>query len=98
MKFADFEMRLKDGSSYGRQAVLDFGSYHLSIINDGFGCAGGFYEIGVFKSSDGVASTMTELPGITEKGDTIKTLLTEDDVDLIIKKMISITGKEPTQV
>jgi hypothetical protein len=98
MKLENFEMIEKLDMPGGRQAVLDFGDYHLSIINDGYGADRGLYEIGVFAAADGVASNMTELPGITSEGDTVKGHLTTEDVDAIIKKMYTITGKEPVQV
>jgi len=77
----------------GNQIVLDFGTYELSIIDDGYGGDLGLYEIAVFKGNSQV-----ELPGITRKGDTVQGFLTERDVDVIIKKMYTITGVEPTQV
>ena len=98
MKFTDFKMLRKERSSNGSQAVLDFGKYHLSIINDGFGSDQGLYEIGVFAATDGVASGLTELPGITVEGDTVKGNLTEADIDAIIVKLYAITGTEPRQV
>jgi len=39
-----------------------------------------------------------ELPGITEPGDTVKGCLTLEDVSVICKKLISITGVEPVKV
>lgn len=98
MKLENFEMIEKLDMPGGRQAVLDFGDYHLSIINDGYGADRGLYEIGVFAAADGVASNMTELPGVTAEGDTVKGHLTKEDVDAIIKKMYTITGKEPVQI
>ena len=82
----------------GRQIVLDFGNFHLSIIDDGYGSDSNLLEIGVFSACDGVASGLTELPGITEEGDTVKGHLTEADVDAIILKLYTITGTEPRQV
>lgn len=82
----------------GRQIVLDFGRYHLSIIDDGYGREDNLLEIGVFSASDGVAGSMTELPGITDNGDTIRGFLTESEVDLILKKLHTITGVTPTQI
>jgi hypothetical protein len=84
----------------GVQAVLDFGKYHLSIIKSDFSYGGkqGLYEIGVFAANDGVSSDMVELPGITSEGDTVQGYLTESDVDAIITKMFTITGKQPEQV
>ena len=55
-------------------------------------------EIGLFSASDGVASGMTELPGITNEDDTVRGYLTEAEVDAIIMKLYTITGTEPTQV
>ena len=98
MKLKNFQMLRKDAVSDSRQAVLDFGDYHLSIINDGYGSADGLYEIGVFNACDGVARDMTELPGITEKDDSVKGNLTEADIDTIIKKLYTITGTQPRQV
>ena len=98
MKFTDFKMLRKERRSNGSQAVLDFGKYHLSIINDGYGSEQGLYEIGVFAATDGVARGMTELPGITAEDDSVKGNLTEADVDAIILKLYTITGTEPRQV
>ena len=98
MQLADFEMLRKERGTEGRQAVLDFGNYHLSIINDGYGSDRGLYEIGVFSAADGVASGMTELPGITDNDDTVRGNLTEEDVNVIIKKMYTITTRIPRQI
>ena len=103
MKLADFKWMTKQQhksrvTEAGGQIVLDFGKYHLSIIDDGYGREQGKYEIAALDACDGVASGMTELPGITEEGDTVKGYLTESDVDAIITKLYTITGKEPTQV
>ena len=103
MKLADFKWMTKQQhksrvTEAGGQIVLDFGKYHLSIIDDGYGSDRGLYEIAAFDACDGVASSMTELPGITAEGDTVQGHLTEADVDAIIKKMYTLTGKEPTQV
>lgn len=98
LELKSFEMLRKERSSNGRQAVLDFGNYHLSVINDGYGSEQGLYEIGVFSAADGVASDMVELPGVTEEGDTVRGRLTESEVDMIIKKMYLLTGKVPSQV
>ena len=99
MKLSDFKM-LKTESPNGVQAGLDFGKYHLSIVKSDFsyGGAQGKYEIGVFAANDGVATSMVELPGITNEGDSVKGWLTEKDVDSVLKKMYLITGKIPVQV
>ena len=103
MKLADFKwMSKRDGrdrtENFGGQIVLDFGKYHLSIIDDGYGREDNLFEIGAFEAKDGVALSMTELPGITAEGDTVKGYLTESDVDAIIKKLYAITGTEPKQI
>ena len=79
----------------GVQAILDFGKYELSIVQNesSYGNKQGLYEIAVFKDNE-----QCELPGVTEPGDTVKGFLTEDDVDCIIKKLYSITGVEPKQI
>ena len=103
MKLADFKWMTKHNGrdrteNFGGQIVLDFGKYHLSIIDDGYGRERNLYEIGLFDANDGVASSMTELPGITDEGDTVRGHLTESDVDAIIVKLYTITSTEPTQV
>ena len=104
MRLADFQWMTKrqhrndPTENAGRQIVLDFGSYHLSVIDDGYGREDHLLEIGVFTAADGVASGMTELPGITDEGDSVKGYLTESDVDCIIKKLYAITGVAPTQI
>ena len=104
MQLSEFKWMTKFKSSFdrtehaGRQIILDFGKYHLSIIDDGYGRDSGLYEICAFNASDGVATGMTELPGITAEGDTVQGYLTEADVDGIIMKMYTITKQEPVQV
>ena len=77
----------------GKQIIVEFNNYNLSIINDGYGKEKGLYEISVFKDGDQI-----ELPGITDEGDTVKGWLTEADVDTILLKMYTITGTTPRQV
>jgi hypothetical protein len=79
----------------GVQAILDFGEYELSIVQNesSYGNKQGLYEIAVFKGNGQV-----ELPGITAEGDTVKGYLTEEDVNMILKKMYLLTGKIPQQV
>ena len=97
MKLKNFQL-LETERPKGGQIVLDFGKYHLSIINDGYGSDKGLYEIAAFDACDGVARGMTELPGITAEGDTVQGYLTEADVDAIIYKLYTITGTEATQI
>ena len=102
MRLADFKWMTKHKSivteNAAGQIVLDFGKYHLSIIDDGYGQDNNLLEIGAFNAKDGVALDMVELPGITAEGDTVQGHLTEADVDAIIKKLITITGITPRQV
>ena len=71
------------------QKILNFGpDYKLSIVDevnhkDKFECAV-FYK-----------EHMVELPGITDRGDTVTRFRTATDVQLIMKKMYSITGEVP---
>ena len=97
MQLADFTMIQKDTFRKGNQAVLDFGNYHLSVIDDGMGKDASLYEVATFNSNDGLASNFVELPGITDEHG-VRGYLTETDVDAIIKKMYSITGRLPIQI
>ena len=99
MQLKDFEMMSTDLSN-GVQAILDFGKYHLSIVKSDFSYGGtkGLYEIGVFSAKDGVATHMTEMPGITAENDTVRGFLTEEDVNGIISKMFYATGTKPEQI
>jgi len=95
MKMSDFKM-MPTEMPKGVQAILDFGAYQLSIINNesSYGNKQRLYEIAVFDSS----SEQVNLPGITNENDTVKGFLTEQEVDAIITKMYSITGNFPKQV
>lgn len=77
------------------QVRLQFGDHELSIVKHkgSYGGEKGLYEIGVFKNND-----MINMPGITEEGDTVKGFLTKDNVDGIIVKMFTLTGKDPVQI
>ncbi len=96
MKLANLDMEMTI-SPMGVRALVEFGEYELSIIcNEGSygGKNGGtLYEIGVFKGNG-----MVELPGITEPGDTVKGFLTESEVNAILTKMYTITGKQGVQI
>jgi len=88
MKFED----IKFVSLYdGKQAVIPFGDYELSIVShsSSYGGKQGLYEIAVFKAD---SNDQVELPGITEAGDTVKGFLTEAGVMNIIKKMQTLCG------
>lgn len=87
-------MKLSNFKFNPTQVLLNFGKkYSLSIINNGYGKTEGLYEIGMF--SKGV---LTEMPGITIEGDTVRGFLTEDEVDIIIKKLVTVSRHDPVQV
>ena len=67
MTFKDLNL-IPTLSPLGVQAIVDFGKYELSIIQNkmSYGHEKDLYEIAVFDGDDQV-----ELPGITEAGDTI---------------------------
>jgi len=76
----------------GVQSLTNFGEYNLSVVchEGSYGGKQGLFEIGVFKGEN-----MVELPGITQEGDTVKGWLTKDDVNIIIQKMITVSGVNP---
>lgn len=94
MKLKDFQL-LETDVPKGVQAIVDFGKYELSIVNNeaSYGNKQGLYEIAIFKDGE-----QTELPGITNPGDTVKGWLTSNDVDAILTKMYTITGTEGKQI
>jgi hypothetical protein len=87
-------MKLSNFKFNPTQVLLNFGEkYSLSIINNGYGKAEGLYEIGMFSKG-----ALTEMPGITIEGDTVRGFLTEDEVDIIIKKLVTVSRHDPVQV
>ena len=96
MRFKDVEMR-PQGSPHpsGKQAILDFGKYQLSIISNdmSYGGAAGLYEIGLFEGGK-----MVKLPGITREDDCVDGYLTPGDVTGIMLKLFLITKKAPIQI
>jgi hypothetical protein len=94
MKLKNLDM-LQTISPMGVQAIVDFGKYELSIVQNemSYGNKQGLYEIAVFSEGNQV-----ELPGITSPGDSVKGFLTESDVNAILTKMHTITGTEGTQI
>tara|TARA_B110000285_G_scaffold174967_1_gene196213 strand:- start:15 stop:299 length:285 start_codon:yes stop_codon:yes gene_type:complete len=94
MRLAELKM-IDTKMPKGVQAIVDFGKYELSIIQNemSYGGTQGLYEIAVSDGDDQV-----ELPGITETGDTVKGWLTSDDVDAILIKIHTITGTEGKQI
>lgn len=79
----------------GVQAIVKFGKYELSVVSHSmsYGGKNGLYEIAIFDGKQQV-----ELPGITAEGDTVQGHLCENGLDVIFKKMTSITGSIGTQV
>ena len=94
-KFEDIPFN-KTTTPKGIQALISFGEYELSIIQNemsyGGKNGGSLYEIGVFKGDK-----MVSLPGITEDGDNIKGFLTKENVMGIIKKMHLMSGEDPKE-
>lgn len=92
MKFEE----IKFGKLYdGVQAIIEFGQYELSVVKHSMSYGGrkGMYEIAVFEGNNQV-----ELPGITQEGDTVKGFLCEEGLNVIFKKMTTVTGSMGTQV
>ena len=92
MKFEE----IKFGKLYdGVQAIIEFGQYELSVVKHSMSYGGkkGLYEIAVFEGNNQV-----ELPGITQEGDTVKGFLCEEGLNVIFKKMTTVTGSMGTQV
>ena len=79
----------------GVQAIVKFGKYEVSVVSHSmsYGGKNGLYEIAIFDGKQQV-----ELPGITAEGDTVQGHLCENGLDVIFKKMTSITGSIGTQV
>ena len=94
MRFAQLKF-LKTNMPKGVQAMVNFGNYDLSIVKNSvsYGNKQGLYEIAVFKDDE-----QTELPGITEPGDTVKGYLNEEAVDGILLKMEFVTKEQGKQV
>lgn len=96
MKILNYEMLERSDNPGAFQCVLSFGDeYELSIISgkNAYSTDAAPYEIAVIKHGH-----LTEMPGVTAEGDTVKGHLTESDVDVIIKKLYAITAQEPVQV
>ena len=95
MKLENLNM-VKTKVPNGVQALIKFGPhYELSIVKSDFSYGGsqGLYEIAVY-----VDNQMTELPGITQQGDTVKGYLKEDNVNDIIHAMTQLTKRDPKQI
>jgi hypothetical protein len=72
-----------------KQRIVKFGpDYKLSIVDEQN--IKGKFELAVFYKD-----SMVEMPGITDPDDTVTRFRTPKDVQCIMKKMFSITGKMP---
>lgn len=72
-----------------KQKIVNFGpDYKLSIVDEVD--HKNKYELAVFYKEH-----MVSMPGITDPGDTVTRFKTASDVQLIMKKMYSITGEVP---
>jgi hypothetical protein len=95
MNLSNFEMIEKADNPGGYQCVLEFDEKtQLSIITGrgAYGNDDAPYEIAVI-----VNGHMTEMPGIT--GDElVRGYMTESEVDIVIKKLYTLTGNQPEQV
>ena len=94
MKFAKLKFeKLYDGV----QSIIKFGKYEMSVVSHSMSYGGkkGMYEIAIF---DVDGKSQVELPGITREGDTVQGFLCEEGLNVIFKKMTSITGSLGTQV
>ena len=71
------------------QKIVNFGpDYKLSIVDEVN--QENKFELAVFYKEN-----MVSLPGITDNGDTVTRFRTIADVQMIMKKMYSITGEMP---
>ena len=91
MRFEDVTMNYNETLN-GVTGRVNYGDYELSIVkhSHSYGGEHGLYEIAVYKGDNQV-----ELPGITEPNDTVRGFLTEQEVDGIMIKMYTISGKNP---
>ena len=72
-----------------KQKIVNFGpDYKLSIVDEVNHTDK--FELAVFYKEH-----MVSMPGITDPGDTVTRFKTASDVQMIMKKMYSITGEVP---
>ena len=72
-----------------KQKIVNFGpDYKLSIVDEVNHTDK--FELAVFYKEN-----MVSMPGITDPGDTVTRFKTASDIQMIMKKMYSITGKVP---
>ena len=94
MKLSCFKkMETRPGSF---QTLLKFGDeIELSVISGqgSYSSENAPYEIAVFRNG-----SFAQLPGITGPDDDVRGHLAEQDVDLVIKKLVTVTKADPVQV
>lgn len=76
----------------GKQALLDYGKFKLSVVDDGYGGSSGKYEIATM-DPDG---DFVHLPGITQE-DGVQGWMSKEDVQGAMLKLYTITGTVPVQ-
>ena len=99
MNFNELEFKETE-TPKGIQALVQFGRYELSVIRNemSYGSKQGLYEISVSQYCKMTKSRLQcELPGITREGDTVQGFLCEDGLDVILKKMTTISGSDGLQ-
>lgn len=95
MNLSDFIMIEKDDLPGGYQCVLEYSdTMQLSIISGAGAHADSSspYEIALLVNGD-----FAQYPGITDNND-IRGYMTESEVDIVIKKLYTLTGNQPTQL
>jgi len=100
MNFNELEFKETE-TPKGIQALVQFGRYELSVIRNemSYGNKQGLYEIAVSQYYKMTKSRLQcELPGITREGDTVQGFLCEDGLDVILKKMTTISGSDGLQL
>ena len=78
------------------QTLLKFGDeIELSVISGSgsYSSETAPYEIAVFRNGE-----FTQLPGITGPDDDVRGHIVEQDVDLVIKKLVTVTRADPIQI
>ena len=72
-----------------KQKIVNFGpDYKLSIVDE-------VNHVDKFELAVFYKEHMVSMPGITDNGDTVTRFRTVADIQLIMKKMYSITGEMP---
>ena len=73
---------------FNNQRYVHFGDdYSLSIVDE--------QKPGTFELAVLYKEKLVHMPGISDPNDTVTRFRTQKDVEMIMKKMVSITGKIP---